>query len=77
MKLINGRSIFLFYANESVSNLYFGGLGNFIYELDILHITMNVIKNLQPCPTTLSTLIVPLIYSTIDLQIESPSPMPV
>lgn len=77
MKLIFGRSSFWFFKIISISNFYWlVGFGYFINELDILHITMNVIKNLHPCPTTLSTFIVPLIYSTIDLQIEGPRPKP-
>lgn len=47
------------------------------YALGTLHITLNIIENIDPLPTTLVTFTVPPIYSTIDLHIERPSPLPV
>jgi hypothetical protein len=41
-----------------------------------LHITLNTIENVEPSPITLFTLTVPPIYSTIDLQMDSPNPLP-
>ena len=46
------------------------------FELGTLHITLNTIENIEPCPRIDSTLTVPPIYSTIDLQIDKPSPLP-
>jgi hypothetical protein len=41
-----------------------------------LHIVLNIIEKVEPFPSSLFTLTVPPIYSTIDLQIESPRPLP-
>jgi hypothetical protein len=35
-----------------------------------------MIEKVDPLPTSLTTLTVPPIYSTIDLQIERPNPLP-
>jgi hypothetical protein len=47
------------------------------FLLGTLHITLKTIENVEPSPITLFTLTVPPIYSTIDLQMESPNPLPV
>ncbi len=38
---------------------------------------LNVIENFEPVPTLLETLTWPPIYSTIDLQMLNPRPLPV
>jgi len=46
------------------------------YVFGTLHITLNRIENVEPSPRTLFTVTVPPIYSTIDLQIDRPRPLP-
>ena len=47
-----------------------------IFSFGTLHITLKRIENVEPSPTVLFTLTLPPIYSTIDLQIDRPSPLP-
>lgn len=68
----------IFYYNNKMLSLTRGDTYfSITYVFGTLHITLNRIENVDPSPKTLFTLTVPPIYSTIDLQMDRPRPLPV